>query len=72
MRILTSCLLLVLVASPAFAGDKSAPAEPKDMKSLFNGKDLSGWDGDARLWEVKDGVIHGETTKETPPKATPS
>ncbi|MBR9803178.1 DUF1080 domain-containing protein [bacterium] len=68
MRILTSCLLLVLVASPAFAGDKSAPAEPKDMKSLFNGKDLSGWDGDARLWEVKDGVIHGETTKENAAK----
>ncbi|WP_153557934.1 3-keto-disaccharide hydrolase [Roseimaritima sediminicola] len=34
------------------------------MTSLFNGKDLSGWDGDPRLWSVKDGVIHGETTKE--------
>ena len=34
------------------------------MKSLFNGKDLAGWDGDPRLWSVKDGVIHGETTSE--------
>jgi len=37
-------------------------------KYIFNGKDLSGWDGDTRLWSVKDGVIHGETTKENPTK----
>jgi hypothetical protein len=34
--------------------------------SLFNGKDLTGWDGDPRLWSVKDGVIHGETTEQNP------
>jgi hypothetical protein len=45
-----------------------APAEPAGMKALFNGKDLSGWDGDPRLWSVKDGVIHGETTQEAPTK----
>jgi hypothetical protein len=43
----------------------SAPAE-SGMTSLFNGKDLTGWDGDPRLWSVKDGVIHGETTAENP------
>ena len=32
--------------------------------ALFDGKTLDGWDGDARLWSVKDGVIHGETTAE--------
>jgi sugar phosphate isomerase/epimerase len=37
-----------------------------DWRWIFNGKDLSGWDGDPRLWSVKDGVIHGETTKENP------
>ncbi len=31
---------------------------------IFNGKDLSGWDGDPRLWSVRDGVIRGETTPE--------
>lgn len=31
---------------------------------LFNGKDLEGWNGDDRLWSVKDGVIHGQTTTE--------
>ncbi len=28
---------------------------------LFNGKDLSGWSGDDRLWSVKDGTIVGST-----------
>jgi hypothetical protein len=43
-----------------------APAEPGDMQSIFNGKDLAGWDGDPKLWSVKDGAIHGETTAENP------
>jgi len=34
--------------------------------SIFNGKDLTGWDGDQRFWSVKDGAIHGETTPENP------
>ena len=37
--------------------------EPSGMKSLFNGNDLTGWVGDSRLWSVRDGVIHGETTE---------
>jgi hypothetical protein len=41
-----------------------APEEPSDMKPLFNGKDLSGWDGDMRLWSIKDGVVRGQTTPE--------
>lgn len=57
-------LLLGLTTFTSAAEPISAPAEPADMKSLFNGKDLSGWDGDPRLWSVNDGVIHGETTAE--------
>ena len=40
--------------------------EPSDMKPLFNGKDLTGWVGDSRLWSVRDGVVHGETTEKNP------
>ncbi|MFM9959661.1 MAG: DUF1080 domain-containing protein [Planctomycetaceae bacterium] len=40
----------------------TAPPEAAGMQVLFNGKDLAGWDGDPRLWSVKEGVIHGETT----------
>lgn len=45
-----------------------APPEPPGMKQLFNGKDLTGWDGDPRLWSVRNGAIHGETTPESPAK----
>ena len=40
--------------------------------SLFNGKDLSGWEGNSELWSVKDGVIHGETkvSQDNPQKST--
>lgn len=37
-----------------------------DPKSLFNGKDLTGWEGNTDLWSVKDGVIVGRTTPEQP------
>ena len=40
----------------------------KDFKSLFNGKDLRGWDGNPKLWSVKDGAIVGQTTAENPTK----
>jgi len=36
-------------------------AADNDFKPIFNGKDLTGWDGDTRLWTVRDGVIRGET-----------
>jgi hypothetical protein len=41
---------------------------PEEWVSLFNGRDLAGWDGDLRLWSVKDGAIRGETTPENPAK----
>jgi hypothetical protein len=64
--------LLLAVAfvcsSSLFAADQgdppASPPSEEGMKSLFNGKDLTGWDGDHRLWSVRDGVIHGETTAE--------
>jgi hypothetical protein len=37
-------------------------------KALFNGKDLTDWDGDPRFWSVKDGTITGLTTVEVPTK----
>jgi hypothetical protein len=34
--------------------------------SLFNGKDLTGWEGDPAIWSVEDGAIVGRTTAERP------
>jgi type 1 glutamine amidotransferase len=42
-------------------GADPAPGLP-GFVSLFNGRDLAGWDGDARVWTVRDGAITGETT----------
>ncbi|MDP4624593.1 MAG: DUF1080 domain-containing protein [Akkermansiaceae bacterium] len=36
---------------------------------LFNGKDLSGWEGSPKFWSVEDGVITGTTTAENLTKA---
>ena len=61
---------LLVVSDPAEAAPPVAEesiavhAEPTGMELLFNGNDLTGWDGDPRLWTVRDGVIHGETTPE--------
>jgi len=61
-NVLLTSVLFVLTTSCLAADDHAAPPEPEGMTSIFNGKDLSGWDGDERLWSVRDGVIHGETT----------
>jgi hypothetical protein len=60
-------LIWLAVITPTFAQQPvMAPPETGEMKKLFNGNDLSGWDGDPSLWSVRDGVIHGETTAENP------
>jgi uncharacterized protein (TIGR03067 family) len=38
------------------------------FQSIFNGQDLAGWDGNPKLWSVKDGAIVGQTTAENPLK----
>jgi serine/threonine-protein kinase len=40
-------------------------AVPAGFVSLFNGKDLTGWEGRPEFWSVQDGAICGATTKET-------
>lgn len=63
-------LTFLCVCGNLFAEEakQAAPPETGDYKVIFNGKDLTGWDGDPKLWSVKEGVIHGETTKEAPAK----
>ncbi len=38
----------------------------QNFEILFNGKDLSGWDGNPRFWSVQEGAIVGQTTPENP------
>ncbi len=41
---------------------ESLPAVDPGFKSLFNGKNLDGWEGNPRLWSVQDGNITGKTS----------
>jgi hypothetical protein len=61
-------LMALVIPSVVVAAETAAPPESPGMQSLFNGKDLAGWDGDPRLWIVKDGVLRGETTEANPAK----
>jgi hypothetical protein len=44
----------------------SVPAAEQGFLRIFNGKDLSGWEGNPKLWSVRDGTITGQTTAENP------
>ena len=39
----------------------TAWGDDAEFRSLFNGKDLSGWEGDLSLWKVVDGTIVGDS-----------
>lgn len=63
-------LTLVALVSPAVlrAQDTGQKAADSGWRSLFNGKDLSGWKqlNGAHLFEVQDGAIVGTTVPEEP------
>ena len=52
--LLTLCLL-----APSAAAQEPTPP-------LFNGVDLTGWDGDSKHWSVEDGCLVGRSTKDVP------
>ncbi|MFQ6097585.1 MAG: family 16 glycoside hydrolase, partial [Armatimonadota bacterium] len=67
MRLTAKCFALAaLVLSPAVRSFGQEAQVEEGFVPIFNGKDLTGWDGDPRLWSVRDGVIRGETTEENP------
>jgi hypothetical protein len=53
---------VALLAPPALASDAG-------FKPLFNGKDLSGWEGLKEFWSVRDGALTGQTTEQNVLKA---
>ncbi|HLX63043.1 MAG TPA: DUF1080 domain-containing protein [Planctomycetota bacterium] len=60
--------VIVFAASFLRAEDKPKAELPKPdadgFITIFNGKDLTYWDGLPDFWEVKDGVISGHETKD--------
>ena len=66
-NIMLICSVMMAVLSSVSYGVAQETPEP-GFVSLFNGKDLSGWDGDPRFWSVQDGAIVGQTTSEVSTK----
>ena len=64
------CTLVMASSVTAFALVATPPVVAADVeagfKSIFNGKDLDGWDGNPKFWSVQDGAITGITTTENP------
>ena len=54
-----------LVTVLSLAASASAQTET-GFTSLFNGKDLTGWEGRKEHWTVEDGAITGTTSMENP------
>ena len=46
-------------AAGASSQRRARAVETAGFQPLFNGKDLSGWDGESTLWSVRDGVLVG-------------
>jgi len=61
-------LLLSLAAFTTAAF--TAQAADTGFKSIFNGKDLSGWEGLPQYWSVRDGAITGQTKDDKLPANT--
>jgi hypothetical protein len=55
-RLISSVLLLSVIAAPSWAQERN----------LFNGKDLTGWEGNPESWSVQDGCITGVTKDDAP------
>ncbi|MEN8871084.1 MAG: family 16 glycoside hydrolase [Akkermansiaceae bacterium] len=53
--------LIVRAAAMVVLGTGSATGSEGEFQSLFNGKDLNGWDGNPEIWSFKDGVVTGKS-----------
>jgi len=59
--------ILLLLSALAGGGPALSAGEPeKGFSSMFNGKDLTGWEGAPGWWRVEDGAITAQSTPEKP------
>lgn len=63
--------LVTLVTVPGPSAGAEGPQPPEGFQAIFNGKDLTGWDGPPGAWRVEDGALTWESTPENPLKDWP-
>ena len=66
MRRMPALLCLVLLTGSLSAADK--PADDEGFARLFDGKTLSGWEGNLDVFRLEDGAIVGGSLKERLPQ----
>lgn len=69
-------LIFTIVLAAGCGDGQSQDMESPNARSgdpvfepIFNGTDLSGWDGDSRFWRAEGGAVVGQTTEDTPTEA---
>ena len=61
-KTMVSIAIIALLTAGALSGQEISASEKKEgFRPLYNGKDLSQWKGDPRLWKVQAGAIVGST-----------
>jgi len=60
LRFATMWLCSILPAA-AWCEEPTPPSPPNGFQAIFNGKDLTGWEGSTEYWSVKDGCLTGVT-----------
>lgn len=68
--ILAAGAISVAVAAEARNNVLTRQERREGFVLLFNGKDLTGWDGDPRFWSVREGAIVGSTDQHSPERNT--
>jgi hypothetical protein len=64
---LVSVVICGLASSTLPFGDWAmADDDERGFEPIFNGKDLTGWEGEPGYWSVEDGAITGKTTAQKP------
>ena len=66
LRIAVALVISIAVTNLLAAEPAEKPAGEEGFVSMFNGRDLSGWEGAAGWWEVRDGVLTAESTAAKP------
>lgn len=56
----------MFLAGVAILGSATGNAGLHQKQAIFNGKDLSGWNGDFRWWAVEDGALTAESSPDQP------
>jgi len=56
-----AAILLATQVRVTWCDEPPAPKPPDGFEAIFNGRDLSGWEGSPDYWSVKDGCLTGVT-----------